>query len=100
MVKLVQRMAKQITIACALISVTACGFFAKPEPTATPAPPVTLKYVSFNALAGIEAPLIKQFQADHPNLQIEQQGFRLNSRQYLSDTPPDVMTAAPGALLD
>lgn len=97
---MLKRTCKLLALIGALISVTACGFFAKPEPTPTPAPPVTLKYVSFNALAGIEEPLLKQFETDHPNIQIEQQGFRLNSRQYLSDTPPDIMTAAPGALLD
>ncbi len=100
MLKFNQHTWRVLVVSGAIILLTACGFFAKPEPTATPAPSVTLKYVSFNALAGVEDPLLQQFQAEHPTIRIDKQQFRFNSLQDLTSTPPDVMTIAPGVMLD
>ncbi|MCX6045449.1 MAG: ABC transporter substrate-binding protein, partial [Chloroflexi bacterium] len=87
---------------CAILLLSACGLFGgQGEPTATPAAPVTLKYISLDQFAGVEAALIKQFQTDHPNLQIDKEQFRADPLQYLTNTPPpDVLTIAPSLWLD
>jgi len=81
--------------------VTACGLFGEEAPPTVPPEPITLRYVTFGVLAAAEDALIKQFEADHPNLKIDSEEFRQSPLQYLTDTtPPDVITIAPSRWLD
>ncbi len=97
-----RRAGYSLTVLGAILLLAACGLFGgQAEPTATPLAPVTLKYVSLDQFAGVEETLIKQFQTEHPNLQIDKEGFRSDPLQYLTNTPPpDVMTIAPSLWLD
>jgi multiple sugar transport system substrate-binding protein len=66
------------------------------EPTVA-AEPVELQLFTFDALGAVEQALIEQFEAAHPNIQVNLEPYRQQPENYLSDpAPPDLMAMVPG----
>jgi ABC-type glycerol-3-phosphate transport system substrate-binding protein len=79
----------------ALIMASGCGPGRAAEPT--PAEPVELRYVTFNALGSVEQALVDQFVAANPYIEVEVQSYRQAPLQYLTAAgPPDLMLIVPG----
>ncbi|MCL4858467.1 MAG: ABC transporter substrate-binding protein [Caldilineaceae bacterium] len=77
----------------------ACGP-SRPPPAAPPEP-VTLGYVTFDALGGLEEALIAQYESLHPHVEIDLQRYRQAPLTYLAaSTPPDLMLIVPGEQLN
>lgn len=76
---------------------TACGRAAPPTPTPEP---VTLSFITIDDEFVAEEKVIEQFEADHPHIQIERQGYSQFPQQYLvAEPPPDIMTIGPSSIV-
>jgi ABC-type glycerol-3-phosphate transport system substrate-binding protein len=76
----------------------ACGSPA--QPTATPQP-VELRLISFDVLGPVEQALLDQFEASHPHIQINTEGYDQPPEDYLAEpTPPDLLALVPGVRLN
>lgn len=87
-----------IALVGTLAVLAACGFGAEPTPTPEP---VTMRYVTFTGLDAAEQSLIRQFEADNPQVTIASEEYNQSPDEYLANVPaPDLMLITPGQFLD